>query len=57
MAYCSSCKLSLDTQYITGENAAWCPACRDHVELSVFQVPGWTVGVLLLLTTYWQYWL
>ncbi len=55
MAYCSSCKMPLDSPRIIGRNMAWCPACETSVILSAFQVPSWTVGVLVVLTAFWRF--
>lgn len=49
LCYCASCKTELPTSCVSRARLAWCPECRSLVGMSCFQVPGWVVGVLLLL--------
>ena len=48
---CSKCKHEIDSQRIIGQNTAWCLRCRDAVQLSAFEIQGWILGVLVVLTT------
>lgn len=49
--YCASCKEELALFQITDEDLAWCPQCRRIVDMSCFQVPGWVMGVVVMLAT------
>jgi len=49
--YCASCKEELAIFRITDEDLAWCPECRRVVDMSWFQVPGWVLGVVVMLAT------
>ena len=48
---CAECKNNIDRCRIIGPNTAWCSYCRDSVQLSVFEIQGWILGVLVILTT------
>lgn len=50
-SYCSNCKSVLSDAKILGANCAWCPSCRGIVTTSCFALPGWVIGVLVLLST------
>ena len=47
--YCSNCKSALDQSSVIDDRHAWCPDCTAVVKTSWFQVPSWTVGVVVLL--------
>lgn len=50
--YCANCKEKLAISRISDENSAWCPQCRRIVDMSCFQVPGWVLGVVVMLMTF-----
>jgi hypothetical protein len=49
--YCGQCKLPLDQTCVIDDQHAWCQDCDACVETSWFQVPSWTVGVLVYLAS------
>ena len=48
-AYCSQCKGPLTTPNMLDQHNAFCAKCDRLVVTSCFQVPGWVIGVILLL--------
>ena len=47
---CAKCKHSVDRDRIVDNDTAWCSRCFDIVHLSAFQIQGWILGVLVVLT-------
>lgn len=50
--YCANCKKELPICRISDAESAWCPRCKRIVDMSCFQVPGWIVGIVVMLTTW-----
>ena len=48
--YCASCKKELSVSSISEQDAAWCPECRDVVDISWFRIPNWVAALLVTLT-------
>jgi len=57
--YCGDCKEVLPRARIVDPVSAWCPKCGNVVTSSCFSVPGWTVGVIVVLSagTFFGLWL
>ena len=47
--YCGSCKKSLSASRVLDSRHAWCPRCQVFVHMASFQLPSWTIGVVVLL--------
>ena len=47
--YCAKCRRALSTSKIFDPKSAWCPECKNIVDMTCFQVPSWVMGVLMAL--------
>ena len=47
--YCANCKQALSISRILDSQSAWCPECKEIVDISCFQVQSWIMGVLVVL--------
>lgn len=47
--YCADCKRPLTASRVLDQQHAWCPGCESVVTTTWFQVPAWTVGMVVFL--------
>jgi uncharacterized paraquat-inducible protein A len=47
--YCANCKQALTISKILDSESAWCPQCKEVVDVSWFRVQSWIMGVLVVL--------
>ena len=51
--YCSFCAQSIDTEigkpYEHQIRMGWCPNCKNAFPVPLLKIPGWVLGIMLLL--------